>query len=140
MGTLFTAQAAQLFPGIFGSDGLLQFAFNRQIEPFLGARFQLESHARGQAQGAQQAHRLIREAVNREGADFAVFDVGQSVGGIEQQSARSGVQRDGNGIQRKVAPPKVFHDGGPAQLRPRAGTNVVFIASGGDAALDVPRK
>ena len=140
MRALFAAQAAQLLPGIFGRDALLQFAFNRQVEPFLGARFQLESHARGQAQRAQQAHRLIREAVNRQRADFAVLDVRQSVGGIEQQSARSRIQRDGNRIQRKIAPPQIFHDGGPAHLRPRAGTNVVFIARGGDAALDVARR
>ncbi len=78
------ASVAQLVSSIFGRDGVLEFALDGEIEPFLGARFEFEAHARGIAQSANQTHGLIGEAVNGEGANFAVLDIREAVGGIEQ--------------------------------------------------------
>ena len=40
---LFAAEAAHFFAGVFGSDGgELQFTLDGEIEPFLGARFELK--------------------------------------------------------------------------------------------------
>src|SRR6266404_5881932 len=96
---LFAAEAAHFFAGTFGSDRELQFALNRKIEPLLCARFELKSHASRQTQSAQETHRLIRETVDGEGANFAVLDVRKTVGGIKKQSTRCGIQRDSDGVQ-----------------------------------------
>src|SRR6266513_1876975 len=38
---------------------------------------------------------------------------------------------------REIAAAQIFHDGGPANLGTRSGTNVVVVTGGGDAALTV---
>ena len=133
---LFAGEGAEFVAGVFGSDGLLQFAFDGEVEPFLRARFEFEAHASGHAQRTDEANGLIGEAVNDQGANFAVFDVREAVGGIEKQAAGCGIQRDSDGVEREVAAAQVFHDGRPANFGARAGSHVIFVASGGKAALD----
>ena len=86
-------------------------ALDGEIEPFLGALFDFESHASRKPQHSQQPDRLVRETVNRQRANLPALDVRQAVGGIKKQSPRSRIQRNGNRIERKIAPPQVFHDG-----------------------------
>ncbi len=128
---------AKLITGIFGRNGFLQIAFDGQVKPFLGALLNLEAHARRVAQDTQQADRLIGEAVNGKRPHFGALDIGQSVCGIEQQAARGGVQRNGDGVEGEVAAAQVFHDGGPANLGTRSRTNVMIVARGGNAAFAV---
>ena len=64
-GLLFPAQLAQLPAHVLRSDAFRQAALHGQRKPFLGARLELEIHARGVANRPQQPHRLIGEAVDR---------------------------------------------------------------------------
>src|SRR5208283_2981555 len=86
---LFLGEGAKFVAGVFGSDGFVEFALHGKVEPFLRAGFELKAHARSDAQRADKADGLVRKAMNDEGADFAVFDVRQAVGGIEEKAARS---------------------------------------------------
>lgn len=76
--------------------------------------------------------------MNGKGANFAVLDVREAIRGVEQQSARRRIQRDGNCVERKVAASQILHDGGPANFRARARAHVVVIARGGKTALAIP--
>src|SRR5437773_11363555 len=89
---LLAGEGAQFIAGIFRRNGFLQVALNGQVEPFLGALLDLEAHARGVAQDAQQTDRLVSETMNGERANLGPFDVGEAVSGIEQQAARGRVQ------------------------------------------------
>ncbi len=91
-------EGAKLIAGIFRSDGVLQFALDGQVKPLLSALFNLEAHARGVAQDAQQSDRLVGKTVNGERPHFGALDIGKAVGGIEQQAARGGVQRNGDSV------------------------------------------
>src|SRR6266566_4948580 len=75
--------------------------------------------------------------MNGEGTHLGTLNIGEAVGGIEQQAARGGVQGNGDGVEGEIAAAQIFHDGGPANLRTRSGTNVMVVAGGGDAAFTV---
>ncbi len=98
---LFLGDFAEFVAGIFGSDGVVEFAFDGQIKPFLSAGFELEAHARGIAKRAEEADGHVGKAVNGEGANFAVLDVGESVGGIEKESTGGRIEGDGDGVERE---------------------------------------
>src|SRR5258708_1501747 len=131
------SKGAKLTAGILRFNGVLQIALDGQIKPFLGALLNLEAHARRKAQDPQQTDRLVREAVNGESTHFGTLNIGQAVSGIEQQAARGGVERNGDSVEGEVAPAQIFHDGGPANLGARSGTNVMVVPGGGNAALAV---
>ena len=116
---------------------MLEVPLEGESKPFLCARFQFEAHAGGIAHGAQQANRLIRETVYRKRAHLATLDIGKAVGGIEQQTARGRIQRDGDGVQRKVPPAQILHDRRPADFGARARPDVIIVARGGDAAVAI---
>ena len=107
----------QLLADIRRRYGVDQLPFDSEREPFGGARFELELHARGVTHRSQQAHRLVAECVNGEAAHFAIFKIRQAVGRVEKQAARRRIQGNGNRIEREVAPVQVFHDGSPAYFR-----------------------
>ena len=79
----------------------VQAALHGQRKPLLGAGFELEIHARGVTNRPQQPHGLIRKAVDRERAHFPFFEIGEPVGGIEQQTARRSVQREGDRVDAR---------------------------------------
>ena len=139
-GLIFPRELTELGARFTCRNGFLQAALQRQVEPILGARVELEIHARGIANGAQQAHRLIGKAVDGKRAHFAGLEIGEAVGGIEQQTAGGGVERKGNGVQGEIAAAQVIHNCGPAHLgtRPRAGINL--LASRLNAAVHVARE
>ena len=137
---LFPGELAHFPADVFRRDGLVQAALDGQGEPFGGARLYLETHACAVTQQAQQAHRLVGEAVNGKSAHLAAPEVSEAVRGVEQQAPRGGVQGDGDGVQRKVAAPQVLHDGGPADLGPGARAVIHVVARRGDAAIHVAGK
>src|SRR4029077_21039934 len=137
-GLLFPAKMAQFTAYFLGSYGLGEAAFHGQRKPFLGARLDGEFHASGVANGAQEPHRLIGETVNRKSAHFPFLDVGEAIGGIEQQTARGGVQRECDGVYGEIAAAEILHDRGPADLGACSRTSVDVFTSGGNAAVDVP--
>src|SRR5258708_35680913 len=128
------SKGAKLTAGILRFNGVLQIALDGQIKPFLGALLNLEAHARREAQDPQQTDRLVGEAVNGERAHFGTLNIGQAVCRVEQQAARGGVERNSDGVEGEVAPAEIFHDGGPANLGARSGTNIMDVASGGNGA------
>jgi hypothetical protein len=136
--TFFLGEGAEFVAGILRENGGLQFPFDGESEPFLGARLELVAHASSKTQRAQKAHGLIGKRMNGKGANFAVLDVREAIRGVEQQSARRRIQRDGNCVERKVAASQILHDGGPANFRARARAHVVVIARGGKTALAIP--
>ena len=93
---LFAAEAAHFFTGVFRSDvGELQLALDGEIEPFLGARLELEAHASCKAQCAHKTHRLIGEAVDGKRKRTSPCSMsGKAIRGIEQQAARSGIKSE----------------------------------------------
>ncbi len=131
---------AQFITGVFRRNGVLQIAFDSQVKPFLGTLLNLEAHARGVAQNAQQADRLVGEAMNGKRPHFGALDVGQTVCRIKQQAARGRVQRNSNGVEGEIAAAQVFHNGGPANLGTRAGANIMVVAGSGNAAFAVTRE
>ena len=92
---LFLARDLPKFAaGIFRRNRFLQLALHGQLEPFRRARLHLEFHARRIAQRAQQAHRLIGEAVNRKRANLAALEIGEAIGRIEQQARANSAFRE----------------------------------------------
>ena len=134
---IFPCKLAEFVAGFGERNGFLQPSLQRQVEPILGARLELELHARAITNGAQQAHRLIRETVDRKHSHFAALQIGQAVGGIEQQAAGGGVEGDSNGVQGKIAATQVFHNRGPTCLRTRTRARIDFLASRLNAAIHV---
>src|SRR5207245_8712160 len=67
----------------------------------------------------------------------ATVDTGEAVRGLEQQTARGRIQRDGDGVQREVAPAQILHNRRPADFGARARPDVVIVARGGDAAVAI---
>jgi len=140
-GLVFAPHRAQFGARIFGRDFMLQITVERQGEPLGRAVLQLEPHARGETQRAKQPYGLIRKTVNRKRADFAVLkNVGKPIGGVQQKPARCGVERNGDGIQGKIAAAEVFHNGGPPDFRGGARPGIDVVAGGGEAAIAVPGK
>src|SRR5260370_8917362 len=81
---LLTGYSAEFRAGILLLDRMLEVAFDGKVKPFLGPRFELESHSGCVAQHAKQAHGLIREAVNCQSANFASFYIRKPVCGVKE--------------------------------------------------------
>src|SRR2546428_15002 len=129
---LLAREIAKFLARIFGRNRMLEVPLEGESKPFLCARFQFEAHAGGIAHGAQQANRLIRETVYRKRAHLATLDNGKDVRGIEQQSARGGIQSDGDGVEREVAPAQKLHNRRPADFGSGARPDVVIAAARDD--------
>ena len=71
----FAGRGDEFRTGIFGSNRIVQFALNRQIEPLLRTRLHLESHSSSKPKYTQQPDRLVREAVNRQRTHFGALNV-----------------------------------------------------------------
>src|SRR5207247_109448 len=106
-------------------------------DPFLCALLDFEPHPRSEAQDAQQADRLIREAMNSQRPDFGTLDVGQSIGWVQEQAAGSRVQGNSDGVQREIAPAEILHNRGPANFRTRSRANIMVVPRGGDTSFAV---
>src|SRR2546422_498095 len=74
--------------------------------------------------------------MNGEGTHFGTLNIGEAIGGIEQQAARGGVQGNGDGVEGEIAAAQIFHDGGPANLGTRSGTNVMVDLRRRDFSLN----
>src|SRR6266404_5372708 len=136
----FLCQRAQLLARVFRRDAVMQIALHRQFQPLLRALLQLKAHPRRVSQHPQQSRRLVGEAVNRQRANLAAFNIRKPVRWVQQQSARSRIQRNGNRVQRKIAPPQILHDGGPTNIRPGSRPYIMVIARRGNASLAFARK
>ena len=96
----FFARELPHFPAnICWGNGLVQGPLDGQRKPLGRARLHLEAHAHAVAQCAHQPNRLVSEAVDGEGAHFAFFQVGQTIGGVEQEAAGGRVKRNGDGVE-----------------------------------------
>src|SRR5208283_2778433 len=69
-----------------------------------------------------------------------VLNVRQAIGRVEEQSAGSRIERDGDGIQRKIPAAEVLHNRGPANFRASAWADIMVVASGGNSAFDLAGK
>ena len=134
-GIVLLAQLAHFVGDVRGGNVFVVFAGEGQIEPAGGAFLERVTQPGGKAQGAQQAHRLIGKAVHGEDADLAPLDVRQPVGGVEQKAAGGGIQREGDGVDGKIAPPQVVQDGGETDLGLRAGMLIDFVAGRSQRAV-----
>src|SRR5690348_15449219 len=81
--------------------------------PFL--RF--EAQAKTQAKNSIDSGRVFRKAPTVHYAEFVLFDVGGSIGRVEQKSTGIRVQGNRHGIYGKIAPLEIVEDHGGRNLR-----------------------
>ena len=77
----------------------------------LGARIKVPAETGNIARGANQKCGLFKKAVVRNQAQGARFNVGRSVERIHQQAERALVERDGHGVDGKVAAAQILLNG-----------------------------
>src|SRR5260370_20581330 len=73
-------------------------------------------------------------------ANLAAFEVGETVGRIEQKAAGIRVERDGDRVHGEIAAPEVLHNRGEAGFRLVSGMRVYVFARSCDARVDIPRE
>ncbi len=96
---------------------ILVVPFQGGLKQILRAGIGPETQADGEPQQAQQAHRVVQEAVGVQDPQLAVLQVSQAVRGVQQQAPGARGQRDPHGVHRKVSPPQVLQDGRRPDVR-----------------------
>src|SRR5262249_2829426 len=91
-----------------GRNVIFQFCGARILE--LQPRPLLDRKAQADAEPhqAQQTRRIVVKRVGVESAQLLTFQVSQSVGGVEQQSARRLVQGKRDGVDTEITPAQIF--------------------------------
>ncbi len=102
--------------GDFVPDGRLQnvvdvVAFFGRVVAGLGAFFDRPMKARGKARGADQPRRIFQKRIVVQNADQLGFNIGDAVERIEQQSARTFIQRQRHGVDGEIAAAQIFVNG-----------------------------
>src|SRR3954462_15344841 len=62
--------------------------------------------------GADEARGIFQERIIVEDAYKLSFDIGDAIEGIEEQASRSFIERKSHGVDREIAPPQIFVNGG----------------------------
>ena len=86
-------------------------AFFGRVVARLRALFERPVEARGKARGANQPRGIFEKRIIVQNADDLGLDVGHAVEGIEQQPARSFIQRERHGVDGEVAAAQVLVNG-----------------------------
>ena len=121
-------QLARLLVSIQAFPGAI---FQSRVEPALGAFIRLKIEPHPQTQQAIDPRGIVKKAAGLQGANFVPLDIASAVGGVEQQAAGVGMERDGHGVDGEIAALQVLKDHGGANLRPLPGTRVDFFPAHG---------
>ncbi len=136
----FVGDMAQLFQQIRGRDARFQLRFPRIVVLHLGALFDGETQPHLEAQHPQQADRIVIERIIADRAQLLALQIAHAVVGIEQQAARSRIQRQRDGVDGEIAPAQVLMNGGGPHRGLGPGLGVFLLARHPDGGMDAARK
>ena len=115
-GVVFGADVFELLRQGPRRNGLLHPGVARVGHLHLGALLHREAEAYAESNQAKQPGGIVVKAVRARRAKLVTLDIRQPIHGVEQQPARSLVQRERDGVAGEVAAPEVLLDGGRGHL------------------------
>ena len=121
-------------------DARFQLRLARVVVLHLGALFDVEAQPHFEAQHTQQADGIVVQSVIADRAQLLALQIADAVVGIEQQAARSRIQRQRDGVDGEIAPAQVFVNRGGFHRRLRAGLGVLLLPRHPDRGVHAARK